>query len=293
MGTQSSVSILCFILISFTPIFVSAQTCDEAAGTFTPNSLYEKNRLLINSTLASNVIAHAGYFNDSIGQGPDRVYALGMCAPGAEPQACSYCIQDASDSLLGKCLNQTDAFVWSGDEFLCLVRYSSKSLFGVLTLEPKAVFNNAMSLREENQKEFDSVWDGLKVRMITGLSSSVRNNLSSSSSSSLSLYGKNYAKDVAPVPIYGNILVLMQCTPDISSKDCSLCLETNVDYYKKWFHRKRGVIMLRPSCFFRWELYNFSAAFDHINDPLPPILPPSKSPSAANLTNITKKGKSL
>ncbi|KAF8085880.1 hypothetical protein N665_0643s0009 [Sinapis alba] len=283
MGKKSSVSILCFLLISFSPIFVSTQTCDEAAGTFKPNSSYEKNRRLINSTLASNVTAHAGYFNGSMGLGSDRVYALGMCAPGAEPQACSYCIQDASDKLLSSCLNQTDAFVWSGDEFLCLVRYSSKSLYGVLALEPFSPLNNVMDIRKENQKEFDSVWDGLKLRMITGLSSSVRNN------SSTSLSGKYYAKDVAPVPVYGNILMLMQCTPDISSKDCSLCLETSVDYYKKWFHSKRGVIFLRPSCFFRWELYNFSGAFDHINDP-PPL---SKSPPVANLTDITKKAESV
>ncbi|XP_013694334.1 uncharacterized protein LOC106398301 [Brassica napus] len=285
MGKKSSVSILCFILISFSPIFVSAQTCDEAAGTFKPNSPYEKNRRLLNSTVASNVTAYAGYFNGSIGLGPDRVYALGMCAPGAEPQACSDCIQDASDSLLSTCLNQTDGFVWSGDEFLCLVRYSSKSLYGVLALEPITPFHNVMDIRKENQEEFDSVWDGLKLRMITRVSSSVRNN----SSTSLSLSGKYYAKDVAPVPVYGNILMLMQCTPDISSNDCSLCLKSSVDYYKKLYHGKKGVIMLRPSCFFRWELYNFSGAFDHINDP-PPL---SNSPSVPNLTDITKKDKNV
>ncbi|KAJ4869458.1 cysteine-rich receptor-like protein kinase 17 [Raphanus sativus] len=285
---KSSVSILCFLLISFTPIFVSAQTCDDAAGTFKPNSPYEKNRLLINSTLASDVTANAGYFNGSIGLGPDIVYALGMCAPGAEPQACSHCVQAASDIILYTCLNQTDAFVWSGDEFLCLVRYSSKSFSGVLALEPNTVFHNVMDVRKEDQKEFDSVWDGLVLPMITRVSSSVGNN---SSTTSLSLSGKYYAKDVASVPVYGDILVLMQCTPDISSKDCSLCLETSVDYYKKLFHGKRGTIILRPSCFFRWELYNFSGAFDNINGQHPPSLPPPKSPSVANLTNIAKKGK--
>ncbi|KAF8085879.1 hypothetical protein N665_0643s0008 [Sinapis alba] len=288
MGKKSSVSILCFLLISFSPIFVSTQTCDEAAGTFKPNSPYEKNRRLINSTLASNVTAHAGYFNGSMGLGADRVYALGMCAPGAEPQACSYCIQEASNSILKSC-NQTDAFIWSGDEFICLVRYSSKSLSGVLALEPITPYHNEIDIRKEKQKEFDSVWDGLVLRMIRRVSSSMRN----SSSTSLSLSGKYYAKDVAPVPVYGNILVLMQCTPDISSKDCSLCLETSVGFYKKWFHSKRGVILLRPSCFFRWELYNFSGAFDHINDPPTPSLPPSKSPSVANLTNVTKKDKKV
>ncbi|XP_056854953.1 cysteine-rich receptor-like protein kinase 17 isoform X2 [Raphanus sativus] len=287
---KSSVSILCFLLISFTPIFVSAQTCDDAAGTFKPNSPYEKNRLLINSTLASDVTANAGYFNGSIGLGPDIVYALGMCAPGAEPQACSHCVQAASDIILYTCLNQTDAFVWSGDEFLCLVRYSSKSFSGVLALEPNTVFHNVMDVRKEDQKEFDSVWDGLVLPMITRVSSSVGNN---SSTTSLSLSGKYYAKDVASVPVYGDILVLMQCTPDISSKDCSLCLETSVDYYKKLFHGKRGTIILRPSCFFRWELYNFSGAFDNINGQHPPSLPPPKSPSVANLTNIAKKDKKV
>ncbi|KAL0659604.1 hypothetical protein Bca4012_080189 [Brassica carinata] len=287
MGKKSSVSILCFILITLSPIFVSAQTCDEAAGTFKPNSTYEKNRLLINSTLASNVTAHAGYFNGSIGLGPDRVYALGMCAPGAEPQSCSDCIQDASVSLLSTCLNQTDGFVWSGDDFLCLVRYSSKSLDGVLALEPITPFHNVMGIRKENQEEFDSVWDGLKLRMITRVSSSVRNN----SSTSLSLSGKYYAKDVAPVPVYGNILMLMQCTPDISSNDCSLCLKSSVDYYKNLYHGKKGVIMLRPSCFFRWELYNFSGAFDHINDPPPLSNSPSTIEAAtSNFSELNKLG---
>ncbi|CAN6879353.1 unnamed protein product [Brassica oleracea] len=290
MGKKSFVSILCFILITFTPIFVSAQTCNEAAGTFKPNSPYDKNRRLINSTLASNVTAHAGYFNGSVGLGPVIVYALGMCAPDAEPQACSYCIQGASDSILSTCLNQTDAFMWSGEEIFCLVRYSSKSFSGVLSLEPITPFHNEIDIRKENQKEFDSVWDGLVLPMITRISSSVKN---SSSTSSLSLSGKYYSKDVAPVPDYGNILVLMQCTPDISSKDCSLCLETSVDYYKKWFHTKRGTILLRPSCFFRWELYNFSGAFDNINGQHPPSLPPPKSPSVSNLTNIAKKDKKV
>ncbi|KAJ4899707.1 cysteine-rich receptor-like protein kinase 17 [Raphanus sativus] len=39
------------------------------------------------------------------------------------------------------------------------------------------------------------------------------------------------------------------------------------------------------------SLYNFSGAFDNINGQHPPSLPPPKSPSVANLTNIAKKGK--
>ncbi|XP_019086460.1 PREDICTED: cysteine-rich receptor-like protein kinase 17 [Camelina sativa] len=288
MARKSCESILCFLffIIGFTAVSVSAQTtetCDATTGNFKPNSTYDNNRRLLLSTLPSNVTAHDGYFNGSIGLGPDRVYAMGMCAPGAKPDVCSNCIKTTSESLLKTCLNQMDGFSWSGEKILCHVRYSSKSFFGLLVLKPDDGLYNVNEIRKENQKEFDSVWDVLMSRMVGRASSSVRN---TSSSSSLSLSGRYYAKDVAPVPIYGNISVLMQCTPDVSLKDCKLCLERNLDYYKSFYHGKRGSIIYRPSCFFRWELYSFSGAFDSINDIRSP--PPSP-PSVPNRTNINKK----
>ena len=54
---------------------------------------------------------------------------------------------------------------------------------------------------------------------------------------------------------------------------------------------------MRPSCFFRWELFPFSGVFDNINlqfrPSLAPSLPPSSPHSEADLTSKTKtKGKS-
>ncbi|XP_024013897.1 cysteine-rich receptor-like protein kinase 17 isoform X3 [Eutrema salsugineum] len=292
---KSFVIILCFLSISVNAISVSAQqTCDETAGNFKPNSPFDKNRRLIDSTLASNVTDHDGYFNGSFGLGPNKVYAMGMCSPGAALDACSSCIK--SNGLIQICPNQTDAFSWLGQEILCLVRYASKSFSGVLVLNPVSVFYNLVDIEKQNQKDFDKVWDELMSRLITSASSSLRKNSSTSSSllpPSSSIY---YAKDVAPVPVYGNITALMQCTPDISSKDCELCLKTSVDYYKTGYHGKKGGILLRPSCFFRWELFTFSGAFDNIDDPQspslppsqPPSQPPSKTPFVDNLANKTK-----
>ncbi|EOA16151.1 hypothetical protein CARUB_v10004289mg [Capsella rubella] len=289
MAKKSCESLLCFLFftISFSTVSVSAQTetCDATTGVFKPNSTYANNRRLILSTLPSNVTAHDGYFNGSIGLGPDRVYVTGMCAPGAEPDVCSNCIKTTSEKLLQKCLNQMDGFSWSGEKILCLVRYSSNSSFGLLVLKPESGLYNVNEIKKENQKEFDSGWDGLMSRLIGRASSSVRNNSSSTSSSS-SLSSKYYATDVASVPVYGNIWVLMQCTPDISSKDCKLCLERNIDYYKTFYHGKRGSIIWRPSCFFRWEFYSFSGAFDDIDAIRSP--PPSP-PSVPSQTNITKE----
>ncbi|CAA7037148.1 unnamed protein product [Microthlaspi erraticum] len=286
MGKKSSVSILCFLIITLSAISVSVQNqiCNETDGRFNPNSSYDRNRLLVLSTLSSNVTAQDGYFNGSTGVGPDRVYAMGMCAPGAAPGACSSCINDATGNLLQVCLNQTNAFIWFGEEIHCLVRYSNRSFSGLLVLEPYRVLFNYMDIETNLRREFDSVWDRLMSRMVTRASSSVRNN-SSTSSSSLSSPSRYYAKDVSPVPVYGNISVLMHCTPDVSSQDCKICLESSVDYYKRWYPGKRGVIILRPSCFFRWELYRFSGAFDEATNLA--SLPPPK-PSVDNLTNIPK-----
>lgn len=290
MAKKSSVSILCFLIIIFSAISVSAQTCDETAGNFKPDSPYDMNRRLINFTLASNVTDHNGYFYGWTGLYPDIVYAVGMCSPGAGPEACSQCIQDTSDSLLKSCPNQTDSFTWLGEEFLCLVHYSRKPFSGVLILEPSNVLFNSMDIAKENQKEFDSVWDVLMSRTIKSLA---RNNLSTSSLSFSN--SKYYANDTAPVPDFRNIWVLMQCTPDVSSEDCKLCLEKSVDYYKELHHGKSGGIVRRPSCFLRWELYTFSGVFDHIRMPTPSSPPqpspwPSKTPFV--VTNMPKKGKS-
>ncbi|KFK28894.1 hypothetical protein AALP_AA7G062000 [Arabis alpina] len=280
MGKKSSVLILCFLTTSFNAISVSAQTCDDTAGNFKPNSPYDKNLRLINSTLPPNVTAHNGYFNGSVGLGQDKVYTMGMCSPNSGPDACSNCIKDTSDGLLQFCSNQTDAFSWLGEELLCLVRYSSKSFTGVLVLKPFNYLYNQVDIEKEDQKQFDSVWNGLMLHMITRASNS-------SSSSSLSWSSSKYhAKDVAPVPVYGNISVVMQCTPDVSSKDCQLCLQTSVDYYKTELHGKRGCIIVRPSCFFRWELYTFSGAIDNIDTSPSPLPQP---PSVADLTKKTKR----
>ncbi|XP_048612374.1 cysteine-rich receptor-like protein kinase 17 isoform X1 [Brassica napus] len=291
MGKEGTVLILCFYIISCSAIYVSAQTCDDTAGNFKPGSPYDKNRRLINSTLASNITSHNGWVNGSIGLGPNIVYDMGMCSPGAGPDSCSSCINDAFDSLVGACSNQSDAFSWLGEEILCLVRYSSKS-FGVLSLKPFSRFYNNFYIKNEDQKGFDSVWDGLMTRMITSASSSVRNSSSNSSSPLPLSSSKYYAKDVSPVPIYGNITVLMQCTQDISSNDCKRCLQTSVDYYKKELHGRKGSIIMRPSCFFRWELFPFSGVFDNINlqfrPSLAPSLPPSSPHSEADLTSKTK-----
>ncbi|WZZ46878.1 hypothetical protein YC2023_043137 [Brassica napus] len=149
---------------------------------------------------------------------------MGMCAPGAEPNVCSQCIETASDGLLQNCQNQVDAFSWSGDKTLCLVRYTNRSFSGLLGMEPRGAIASTADTNL-NQTHFDSVWTKLMFGMISNISSS------SSAGNNASKY---YAgeDDVVQLPDFRNISALMQCTPDVSSEDCDVCLRTNVIDYQ-------------------------------------------------------------
>ncbi|KAJ4904462.1 cysteine-rich RLK (RECEPTOR-like protein kinase) 18 [Raphanus sativus] len=77
----------------------------------------------------------------------------------------------------------------------------------------------------------------------------------SSSSSGGNSSSKYYGQNESLVPFYGNISAWMQCTPDVSSKDCRTCLERNVIDYENCCRKHLGGLISRPSCFFWWELY--------------------------------------
>ena len=93
MKQRSSSLILCFVLIVSFVASVSAQTCVHNGKNFIPNGTYDANRRLILSSLPSNAAAQDGFYSGSIGQEPSRVYAAGMCIPGAEANDCSACIK--------------------------------------------------------------------------------------------------------------------------------------------------------------------------------------------------------
>ncbi|KAG2287285.1 hypothetical protein Bca52824_046889 [Brassica carinata] len=76
--------------------------------------------------LASNVTAHNGYFNGSIGLGPTESMPP-ECALQVLNLMFARCIETTSEDLLQTCPNKSSAFSWSAEETLCLVRYSSRS----------------------------------------------------------------------------------------------------------------------------------------------------------------------
>ncbi|KAJ4906153.1 cysteine-rich RLK (RECEPTOR-like protein kinase) 14 [Raphanus sativus] len=243
-----------------------AQSCLEN-GYFRPESLYAINHRLILASLPTTVSSQDGFYASSVGQDPEKSYALGMCIPGAESDLCSVCVKAASDGLLQRCRNHTEAFWWRGDnETLCLVRYSNRSFVGSLDLQPSLVVNNSRELLGLNLTE-------LADQMIETLPST----------------SDSYAAKTKPVSNSQDVYALMQCTSDISPEDCKTCLIQSLSEYQSCCVGKQGGAVSRPSCYFRWDLYPFSGAFGKNT------LSPASSPPPVDLTNKgdaqTKQGK--
>ncbi|CAF2238466.1 unnamed protein product [Brassica napus] len=276
------ISILCFVLISFGVASVSAETtCPNNGGGFTPNGTYDANRRLILSYLPSNVTAQKGlFYNGSIGQEPNRIYVTGMCMPGSDTVVCSDCIKMASDDLLQRCPNQTEAYSWAPHPTLCYVRYSNTSFLGSLDLSPWQSITHRANVTSD-LTEFRKIWEDLAVRMIDAASTS-----KSSPSSSDNYYTAN----TAALNPFQEIYALMQCTPDLSSSDCKTCLRESVRHYndRPCCNRRQGTRVRRPSCYLRMETYTFSKA-SFVNFTAASPLPVDDQPSKINNGEDSKR----
>ncbi|XP_023635858.1 putative cysteine-rich receptor-like protein kinase 31 isoform X1 [Capsella rubella] len=254
-------SILCFVLaVSFG--FVSAQRCGDSLF-FTPNSTYDTNRRLVLSTLASNVSSQNNRsYNVSVGEGTERIFAIGLCIPRTDPKICSDCIQAASEGLLKNCPNQTDSFDWRRDKTLCFVRYSNNSFFNKIDLEPTVtIFSTKRFLGNAQIEDYNRTWDALMNFMITRIGQS------------------RYLSDISPEIGSYRIYTLMQCIPGISSEDCETCIQVSVRNYQRCCSAFVGGVVAKPVCFFRWDRYPYFGVFGNTQS-LPPqesqptLLPP-------------------
>ncbi|KAL0834713.1 hypothetical protein Bca101_086602 [Brassica carinata] len=224
-----------------------AHKCSET-GFFIPHGKFDTNRGLLLSSLASNVSGRGGFYNSSVGQGSDRVYAVGMCIPVTEPKICSNCIHLASNELMETCPNQTEGLLWFEKETLCMIRYSNRLFFGTLEMEPSyKVYNTAAF--QVNLTEFDNTWEALTLRVIA-----------QATSSSNPMY---YGAGIQKIGTSRNIYAFVLCSKDISPWNCAKCLRQNVYDYSG----KQGGLTMRLSCFMEWDLYPFFGVFQNQTSP--------------------------
>ncbi|CAA7049633.1 unnamed protein product, partial [Microthlaspi erraticum] len=70
----------------------------------------------------------------------------------------------------------------------------------------------------------------------------------------------HYTVDVAALTPSQNLYALMQCTPDLSSGDCEKCLQ-----HQSCCGQRQGGVIMKPNCYFRWDVVAFYKVFDNIS----------------------------
>jgi hypothetical protein len=81
---------------------------------------------------------------------------------------------------------------------------------------------------------------------------------------------------VAAGPNFQTMNALVQCTPDLSEQDCSYCLRRAFENFWRSYAGAIGGRVLRPSCNFRFENFDF---YHRTADAPSPLPPPVSAPS--------------
>ncbi|KAL9317360.1 hypothetical protein ACSQ67_013877 [Phaseolus vulgaris] len=243
------------------------QSCDNSNGNYTANSTYNTNLITLLSSLSSNTEINYGFYNFSHGQNADKVNAIGLCRGDVEPNECRSYLKDAGGNITQLCPNQKEASIYNDH---CMLRYSNRSIFGVLDISPDFSAYNTANATEAD--EFN--------RVLQNLLRELKDKAASGDSR------RKYATDDNTTSNFQAIYGLVQCTPDLTQTDCNDCLDEAIKQIPTCCDDKRGGRVVGPSCNIRYEDYRFYEQTTIIDPETPPPSTINTSPEESSNTTI-------
>lgn len=162
----------------------------------------------------------------------------------------------------------------------CLVRTTNQSTYRILELGPATNDPNPVVIdtSAKNMTLFRQEWEAMVDRTLEAVTIDTSTTVL-----------KHYGAVKAEFTEFPNIYMMMQCTPDITSGACKICLQESVTYFRDQSWGRQGGGICRPSCVFRWELYAFYGAFANVTRiPAPPraLIPRAKAISITRLKGV-------
>ncbi|XP_060189721.1 cysteine-rich receptor-like protein kinase 44 isoform X3 [Lycium barbarum] len=207
-------------------------------GNYTENSAYENNLNSLLSSLSSNMDKY-GFYNASIGQNSDMASAIVLCRGDVELEKCRSCVNNISQKLVQSCPDKIEAFgAYDG----CMLQYSNRSILNTKSFSTLFYMwnNRNASKPEEFNREVFKLLDRLRGVAANGDPR------------------RKYASANATGPDFQTIYALVQCTPDLSPRNCFNCL-TNAYGYMPYCpcNGKSGGRIVGIRCNFRYQIYPF------------------------------------
>ncbi|KAL5578983.1 hypothetical protein UlMin_011425 [Ulmus minor] len=219
------------------------KSCHLDDGKIDINTPFEQNLKKVIDSLIFEA-PNSGYSYVSFGEeGSGKVYGQAQCRGDVNSTECKKCLEDARLEIL-KCKTQ-ESIIWYE---LCQIHFSSIS------------FNNLMvygGVRpERNVYHRKDISDPDQLKKTLKKMERLTDKAAYHSNIMFATEEDSYSKTVT---IYG----LVQCTRDIPTCDCKLCLNSAWGDLIKYFHSQEGGIILSTSCNVRFETFRFYKSKGH------------------------------
>ncbi|XP_070670813.1 cysteine-rich receptor-like protein kinase 26 isoform X2 [Malus domestica] len=249
--------------------------CTNENGNYTTNSIYQTNLNRLLSSLPSNESGNGyGFYNASypLNSLNEHIYAIGLCRGDVKAEDCRSCLNNSGYALPKLCPNQKEAIGWNDN---CMLRYSNRSIYGVMEISPHFYLWNTKNILSSRQ---DGFYQDLRTVLY-----SIRSEAAAGGSL------RKFAFGNTSTPTFQTIYAFAQCTPDISEQECSECLGGAFGDIPICCDGKEGGRVYRPSCHFRFEVYSFIDPTTVTQLPSPP--PIHSPPPSTNKTNTSQGSK--
>ncbi|XP_051222639.1 putative cysteine-rich receptor-like protein kinase 20 [Lolium perenne] len=249
------------LLLPLTPFLVAADVfCDNVKA--------------VAGTLSKNASSSPVHFTTTTyGQSPDIVYALALCR--GDSSACGGCI----DNWFNKALNLTNCDRVGSNYRDCIVVYSAND-------DILAAPSNTTGGYGDSTPPFED-WNiknvSRDISLIVGLT---RELLVATVEKAVSMGPTRYATgvmDMERVTTYPKVYSQVQCTPDLSTDDCSACLRRLLSMVNSTMALRMGGQMGVTRCYFRYEAYQFYDAKPLLSLPSPPAPAPTLTKHKRNM----------
>lgn len=215
---------------------VSVYRCLSADSKHSSRTFQTNLKLLLSSLISK--APSSGFYNDSIGETPNRVYGLAHCRGDVTSEMCLNCLINTTNYVAQHCMDSIQGIVWYD---YCLVRYSRREFFSAI--DSGQFFRNQNWTRQEYP-------DVDPRRLIRGL---VESGPSRPLMSAMNKFEVKTNYLSGSKTRYG----LVECTRDLSSDRCRTCLNEPMKDYKFCCKGMRGWSIVSGSCSIRYDDHPF------------------------------------
>ncbi|KAF8090843.1 hypothetical protein N665_0463s0002 [Sinapis alba] len=234
----------------------SNSSCPSSQQSNLSNSQFSNNLKSLVSSIPSLQSNTYNFYNLSVGI-KEGVEAIGICNRVLTRVDCLNCIYQAAVNLTTiDCPQRREAYIRATK---CMFRYSDKPIFGKLETSPVLELDNLNNATTgESIRLQGELLNGLRQRAAAG--------------GSMRKYAQGNITELLPSRTF---FAVVQCTPDLSEKDCNDCLNYG---FRNATKGRSGIRWFCPSCNFQLESnLRFFGLESHYEHDLP-LAPPEPRP---------------